>query len=160
MLHGVRGLGFKEIIYKVATRPTKRIGEDAQWDRAERALIDSLEQSGIKFSVSPGEGAFYGRRSVLAEGRHRPGLAVRHHAGRFLHAAAPGREYVGDDGARHTPVMLHRIVSSMERFTGILIEHHAGAFPVWLAPVQVAVLNITEAGRVRDSVKKKVLIRV
>jgi threonyl-tRNA synthetase len=152
--------GFKEIIYKVATRPAKRIGEDSQWDRAEKALIDSLEQSGIKFSVSPGEGAFYGPK---IEYSLKDGIGRVWQCGTmqvdFFMPQRLGAEYVGDDNARHTPVMLHRaIVGSMERFTGILIEHHAGAFPVWLAPVQVAVLSITEkqAGYA-ESVKNKLL---
>jgi threonyl-tRNA synthetase len=138
--------GFDDIIYKVATRPEKRIGDDAAWDKAERALIESLERSGVRFDVSPGEGAFYGPKIEYS---------LKDAIGRVWQCGTmqvdffmPGRlgaEYVGEDNARHTPVMLHRaIVGSMERFLGILIEHYAGAFPLWLAPEQVAVLNISE----------------
>jgi threonyl-tRNA synthetase len=152
--------GFKEIIYKVATRPAKRIGDDSQWDRAEKALIDSLQKSGIDFTVSPGEGAFYGPK---IEYSLKDGIGRVWQCGTmqvdFFMPQRLGAEYVGDDNARHTPVMLHRaIVGSMERFTGILIEHHAGAFPVWLAPVQVAVLSITEKqAAYADAVKNKLL---
>jgi threonyl-tRNA synthetase len=138
--------GFEDIIYKVATRPEKRIGDDAAWDKAERALIESLERSGVRFDISPGEGAFYGPKIEYS---------LKDAIGRVWQCGTmqvdffmPGRlgsEYVGEDNARHTPVMLHRaIIGSMERFLGILIEHYAGAFPLWLAPEQVAVLNISE----------------
>ncbi|MGD9953430.1 MAG: threonine--tRNA ligase [Burkholderiales bacterium] len=138
--------GFDDIIYKVATRPEKRIGEDAAWDKAERALVESLERSGVRFELSPGEGAFYGPKIEYS---------LKDAIGRVWQCGTmqvdffmPGRlgaEYVGEDNARHTPVMLHRaIIGSMERFLGILIEHYAGAFPLWLAPEQVAVLNISE----------------
>ena len=152
--------GFKEIVYKVATRPAKRIGDDSQWERAEKALIESLEASKIKFSVSPGEGAFYGPK---IEYSLKDGIGRVWQCGTmqvdFFMPQRLGAEYVGDDNARHTPVMLHRaIVGSMERFTGILIEHFAGAFPVWLAPVQVAVLSITEKqAAYAESVKNKLL---
>ena len=138
--------GFTDIIYKVATRPDKRIGDDAAWDKAERALIESLQRSGVKFDVSPGEGAFYGPKIEYS---------LKDAIGRvwqcgtmqvdFFMPARLGAEYVGEDNARHVPVMLHRaIVGSLERFLGILIEHFAGAFPVWLAPEQVVVMNISE----------------
>ncbi len=138
--------GFTDIIYRVATRPEKRIGDDAAWDKAERALIESLERSGVQFQVTPGEGAFYGPKIEYS---------LKDAIGRvwqcgtmqvdFFMPERLGAEYVGEDNARHTPVMLHRaIVGSMERFLGILIEHYAGAFPLWLAPEQVAVLNISE----------------
>ncbi|MDH4325072.1 MAG: threonine--tRNA ligase [Betaproteobacteria bacterium] len=138
--------GFTEIIYRMATRPEKRIGDDAAWDKAERALIESLERSGVQFQVTPGEGAFYGPKIEYS---------LKDAIGRvwqcgtmqvdFFMPERLGAEYVGEDNARHTPVMLHRaIVGSMERFLGILIEHYAGAFPLWLAPEQVAVLNISE----------------
>jgi threonyl-tRNA synthetase len=137
---------FRDIIYKVATRPAKRIGDDAAWDKAERALIASLEHSGVQFQVSPGEGAFYGPKIEYS---------LKDAIGRVWQCGTmqvdffmPGRlgaEYVGEDNARHVPVMLHRaIVGSMERFLGILIEHFAGAFPLWLSPEQVVVLNISE----------------
>ena len=138
--------GFTDIIYKIATRPAKRIGDDAAWDKAERALIESLECSGVAFQVSPGEGAFYGPKIEYS---------LKDAIGRvwqcgtmqvdFFMPARLGAEYVGEDNARHVPVMLHRaIVGSLERFLGILIEHFAGAFPLWLAPEQVVVMNISE----------------
>jgi threonyl-tRNA synthetase len=138
--------GFKDIVYKVATRPAKRIGDDAQWDRAEKALIDSLKKNNIEFTLSPGEGAFYGPKIAYSL---RDGIGRVWQCGTmqvdFFMPERLGAEYVGEDNARHTPVMLHRaIVGSMERFLGILIEHFAGAFPAWLAPVQAVVLNITE----------------
>ncbi len=139
--------GFKDIIFKVATRPEKRIGSDAIWDKAEAALIQSLNTSGCAYEISPGEGAFYGPKIEYtlkdAIGRHWQCGTIQ------VDFSMPERldaEYVGEDGARHRPVMLHRaIVGSLERFIGILIEESAGALPVWLAPVQVAVLNITDA---------------
>ena len=141
-----RDFGFGEVIYKVATRPKKSIGSDEAWDRAERALVNSLEKSRIAFALSPGEGAFYGPK---IEYSLKDGIGRVWQCGTmqvdFFMPERLGAEYVGEDNARHTPVMLHRaIVGSMERFLGILIEHHAGAFPAWLAPVQVAVLSITE----------------
>ncbi|HEV7476829.1 MAG TPA: threonine--tRNA ligase [Burkholderiales bacterium] len=155
-----RDFDFTQIIYKVATRPKNRIGSDEAWDRAEKALMQSLEKSKIPFTLSPGEGAFYGPK---IEYSLKDGIGRVWQCGTMqVDFSMPGRlgaEYVGEDNARHTPVMLHRaIVGSMERFLGILIEHHAGAFPVWLAPVQVAVLSITEkqAGYA-DSVKNKLL---
>jgi threonyl-tRNA synthetase len=139
--------GFKNIIYKVATRPEQRIGSDAIWDKAEAALIESLKASGCEFEISPGEGAFYGPKIEYtlkdAIGRHWQCGTIQ------VDFSMPERldaEYVGEDGARHRPVMLHRaIVGSLERFIGILIEESAGALPAWLAPVQVVVLNITDA---------------
>src|SRR5258706_8256256 len=141
-----RDFGFTEIIYKVATRPKGRIGSDEAWDRAEKALMQSLENSKIIFNISPGEGAFYGPK---IEYSLKDGIGRVWQCGTmqvdFSMTERLGAEYVGEDNARHTPVMLHRaIVGSMERFIGILIEHHGGAFPVWLAPHQVVVLNITE----------------
>jgi len=155
-----RDFGFNEVIYKIATRPVKRIGSDEAWDRAEKALLQSLEKSKITFTLNPGEGAFYGPK---IEYSLKDGIGRVWQCGTMqVDFSMPGRlgaEYVGEDNARHTPVMLHRaIVGSMERFLGILIEHHSGAFPAWLAPVQVAVLSITEkqAGYA-DSVKNKLL---
>jgi len=141
-----RDFGFSDIIYKVATRPAKRIGSDESWDRAERALQDALDQSKVKYQLSPGEGAFYGPK---IEYSLKDGIGRVWQCGTMqVDFSMPGRlgaEYVGEDNARHTPVMLHRaIVGSFERFIGILIEHYAGAFPLWLAPHQVVVLNITE----------------
>jgi threonyl-tRNA synthetase len=141
-----RDFGFSDIIYKVATRPAKRIGSDEAWDRAEQALKISLEKSAVQFAVSPGEGAFYGPK---IEYSLKDGIGRVWQCGTMqVDFSMPGRlgaEYVGEDNARHTPVMLHRaIVGSFERFIGILIEHYAGAFPLWLAPHQVVVMNITE----------------
>ncbi len=139
--------GFKNIIYKIATRPEQRIGSDEIWDKAEAALVESLRASGCEFEISPGEGAFYGPKIEYtlkdAIGRHWQCGTIQ------VDFSMPERldaEYVGEDGARHRPVMLHRaIVGSLERFIGILIEESAGALPAWLAPVQVVVLNITDA---------------
>ncbi len=142
-----KDFGFTDIIYKVATRPEKRIGSEESWDRAERALIESLEASGCDYQIAVGDGAFYGPKLEYtlrdAIGRHWQCGTIQ------VDPSMPARlgaEYVGEDGARHTPILLHRaIVGSLERFIGILIEQHAGALPAWLAPVQVAVLNITGA---------------
>jgi len=139
--------GFNDIIYKVATRPDKRIGSDESWDKAEQALMTSLRASGCEFEISPGEGAFYGPK---IEYTLKDAIGRQWQCGTMqVDFSMPERldaEYVGEDGARHRPVMLHRaIVGSMERFIGILIEQHAGALPAWLAPVQVTVLNITDA---------------
>ncbi|HSN80811.1 MAG TPA: threonine--tRNA ligase, partial [Rhodoferax sp.] len=139
--------GFKNIIYKIATRPEQRIGSDEIWDKAEHALIESLRASGCEFELSPGEGAFYGPKVEYtlkdAIGRHWQCGTIQ------VDFSMPERldaDYVGEDSARHRPVMLHRaIVGSLERFIGILIEETAGALPTWLAPVQVKVLNITDA---------------
>ena len=142
-----KDFGFTDIIYKVAMRPDARIGSDESWDKAEHALMESMRASGCEFEISPGEGAFYGPKVEYtlkdAIGRHWQCGTIQ------VDFSMPERldaEYVGEDGARHRPVMLHRaIVGSMERFIGILIEQHAGAMPAWLAPVQVAVLNITDS---------------
>ena len=142
-----RDFGFTDIIYKVATRPEARIGSDESWDKAEHALMQSLRASGCEFVIAPGEGAFYGPK---IEYTLKDAIGRQWQCGTIqVDFSMPERldaEYVGEDGARHRPVMLHRaIVGSMERFIGILIEQHAGALPTWLAPVQVAVLNITDA---------------
>ena len=139
--------GFTDIIYKVATRPEQRIGSDAVWDKAEHALIESLKASGCQFEISPGEGAFSGPK---IEYPLKDAIGRQWQCGTmqvdFSMAERLDAEYVGEDGARHRPVMLHRaIVGSLERFIGILIEQHAGAMPVWLAPVQVLVTGITDA---------------
>ena len=139
--------GFKNIIYKIATRPAQRIGSDEIWDKSEHALIESLRASGCEFELSPGEGAFYGPKVEYtlkdAIGRHWQCGTIQ------VDFSMPERldaDYVGEDSARHRPVMLHRaIVGSLERFIGILIEETAGALPTWLAPVQIKVLNITDA---------------
>ncbi|QLQ01450.1 MAG: threonine--tRNA ligase [Burkholderiaceae bacterium] len=142
-----RDFGFEHIIYKVATRPAQRIGSDASWDKAEAALMDSLRNSGCEFEIAPGDGAFYGPK---IEYTLKDAIGRQWQCGTIqVDFSMPERldaEYVGEDGARHRPVMLHRaIVGSLERFIGILIEQHAGALPTWLSPVQVAVLNITDA---------------
>ena len=153
--------GFRDIVYKVATRPEKRIGSDAVWDKAEAALMEALRRSGVDYSLSPAEGAFYGPKIEYS---------LKDAIGRiwqcgtmqvdFSMPGLLGAEYVGEDNTRHTPVMLHRaIVGSMERFIGILIEHYGGAFPLWLAPEQVAVLNVSEhqadyAAGVADALRK------
>ena len=142
-----RDFGFTEILYKLSTRPEKRIGSEESWDKAEAALAEGLRASGCEFQYLPGEGAFYGPK---IEYTLKDALGREWQCGTIqVDPNLPERldaEYVGEDGARHRPIMLHRaIVGSLERFIGILIEQHAGALPTWLAPVQVAVLNITDA---------------
>ncbi|AVO42626.1 threonine--tRNA ligase [Simplicispira suum] len=156
-----RDFGFTDIIYKVATRPEARIGSDESWDKAETALINSLDASGCVYEISPGEGAFYGPK---IEYTLKDAIGRQWQCGTIqVDFSMPERldaEYVGEDGNRHRPVMLHRaIVGSLERFIGILIEQHAGALPVWLAPVQVGVLNITDAqaGYCREIAEKLAL---
>jgi threonyl-tRNA synthetase len=139
--------GFNEIIYKIATRPDARIGSDATWDKAEHALIESLRRSGCEFVVSPGEGAFYGPK---IEYTLKDAIGRQWQCGTmqvdFSMAERLDAVYVAESSERRHPVMLHRaIVGSLERFIGILIEQHAGALPVWLAPLQVVVTSITEA---------------
>jgi threonyl-tRNA synthetase len=141
-----KDFGFNDIIYKVATRPEKRIGSDAVWDKAEHALVESLRASGCEFVISPGEGAFYGPK---IEYTLKDALGRQWQCGTMqVDFSLPERldaVYVAESGERLFPVMLHRaIVGSLERFIGILIEQHAGALPAWLAPVQVMVLNITD----------------
>jgi threonyl-tRNA synthetase len=141
-----RDFGFTEIIYKVATRPEKRIGSDEMWDRYEQVLMEALRRSGVAFAIAAGEGAFYapkieytlkdaiGREWQCGTMQIDPNLPQRLDA-----------EYVAEDGSRQRPLMLHRaIVGSLERFIGILIEQHAGAMPAWLAPVQAVVASITD----------------
>ena len=138
--------GFHSVAYKVATRPEMRIGEDAAWDKAEKALMDSLDALGLEYEILPGEGAFYGPK---IEYHLKDCLGRSWQCGTVqVDFQMPGRlgaEYVAEDNTRKIPVMLHRaIIGSMERWIGMLIEHYAGAMPVWLAPVQVAVANITD----------------
>jgi threonyl-tRNA synthetase len=142
-----KDFGFTDIIYKVATRPAQRIGSDESWDKAENALIESLRASGCEFELAPGDGAFYGPK---IEYTLKDAIGRQWQCGTmqvdFSMAERLDAEYVGEDGARHRPVMLHRaIVGSLERFIGILIEQYAGALPVWLAPAQVVVTGITDA---------------
>jgi threonyl-tRNA synthetase len=138
--------GFTEILYKLATRPAKRVGSDEVWDKAEKALRAALEEGGIVFEMLPGEGAFYGPK---IEYHLKDSIGRSWQCGTmqvdFSMPGLLGAEYVAEDNARRVPVMLHRaILGSMERFVGILIEHYAGAMPLWLAPVQAVVLNISE----------------
>ncbi|MDQ0607357.1 threonyl-tRNA synthetase [Variovorax sp. W1I1] len=138
--------GFTDILYKVATRPENRVGSDELWDKAEHAVMESLRRSGVDFIISPGDGAFYGPK---IEYTLRDAIGRQWQCGTmqvdFNTAERLGGEYVTESSGRAHPVMLHRaIVGSLERFIGMLIEHHSGALPAWLAPVQVAVLNISE----------------
>jgi threonyl-tRNA synthetase len=131
----------------VATRPEARIGSDAIWDKAEAALTNSLDASGCEYQIAVGDGAFYGPK---IEYTLRDAIGRQWQVGTIqVDFSMPERldaEYVGEDGERHRPVMLHRaICGSLERFIGILIEHYAGAMPAWLAPVQVVVAGITDA---------------
>jgi threonyl-tRNA synthetase len=133
-------------LIKLATRPAKRIGADEAWERAERGLSQALDSKGLEWQLSPGEGAFYGPKIEFS---------LKDSIGRvwqcgtlqldFMLPERLGAEYVAEDNTRKVPVMLHRaILGSMERFIGILIEHYAGALPLWLSPMQVVVLNISE----------------
>jgi threonyl-tRNA synthetase len=137
--------GFDDVRIKFADRPDVRVGEDTVWDQAEAALLKALEVSGLEYTHNPGEGAFYGPKLEFV---------LRDAIGRDWQCGTlqvdlnmPGRlgaTYIGEDGDKHTPVMLHRaIFGSLERFTGILIEHYAGNLPLWLSPVQIRVLTIT-----------------
>jgi threonyl-tRNA synthetase len=139
-----RDLGFEKIVIKFADRPPKRVGADAVWDTAERALEDAAVATGLEYSLNPGEGAFYGPKLefVLRDaigrdwqcGTLQVDLNLPHRLGAY---------YIGEDGDKHVPVLLHRAaLGSFERFLGILLEHHAGALPLWLAPVQAMVATI------------------
>jgi threonyl-tRNA synthetase len=138
--------GFNEILVNLSTRPEQRIGDDAQWDKAEAMLAAALDEAGIEWKENPGEGAFYGPKIEFS---------LKDTIGRIWQCGTlqvdpfmPGRlgaSYIDEDSARQTPMMLHRaILGSLERFIGILIENYGGAFPAWLAPVQAVVLNISE----------------
>ncbi len=143
-----KDFGFTDIIYKVATRPEKRVGSDEAWDKAEAALIESLRPLRLRVgNFAPGEGAFYGPN---IEYTLKDAIGRMWQCGTMqVDFSMPGRlgaEYVAEDNSRQVPVMLHRaILGSLERFIGMLLENHAGALPLWLAPVQVAVLNISDA---------------
>ncbi len=146
-LHEVyEDFGFEEVIYRLSTRPEKRVGSDAIWDKAEKALADALDSKNLPWELLPGEGAFYGPKIEFS---------LKDCIGRVwqlgtiqVDFSMPERleaQYVDEDGQRKTPVMLHRaILGSFERFIGILIEHYEGAFPAWLAPVQAVACNITD----------------
>ena len=147
LLHRVYAdFGFREILYKLSTRPLNRIGADESWDKAEHALEQALNAKGLAWDLQPGEGAFYGPKIEFS---------LKDSIGRVWQCGTiqvdfsmPGRlgaHYIAEDGSKQVPVMLHRAVfGSLERFIGILIEEHAGSFPAWLAPVQVVVLTITD----------------
>ena len=162
-LHAVYAdFGFGDLIYRLSTRPEQRVGTDADWDRAEKALADALDAQQLPWEELPGEGAFYGPKIEFS---------LKDCIGRVwqlgtiqVDFSMPGRldaQYVAEDGSRQVPVMLHRaILGSFERFIGILIEHYEGIFPTWLAPTQAVVLNITDkqseyAKFVEDSLKNK-----
>ncbi len=147
LLNVYRDFGFNEVIIKLSTRPPQRVGSDEIWDKAERALEVALNQTGLAWTLAPGDGAFYGPKIDYS---------CKDSIGRvwqcgtvqvdFSMPLRLGASYIGEDGLRHTPVMLHRaILGSLERFIGILIEETGGNFPAWLAPIQVVVLNITDA---------------
>ena len=139
--------GFSDIQIKIALRPESRLGDDATWDKAEDALRSALRASGVEWQELPGEGAFYGPK---IEYHLKDAIGRTWQLGTmqvdFMMPGRLGAEYVDEHSQRRHPVMLHRaIVGSMERFIGILIEHHAGQFPAWLAPVQAVVMNISDA---------------
>ncbi len=138
---------FNDVLVKLSTRPAKRVGSDETWDKAETALAAALKQNNLEYELQPGEGAFYGPKIEFS---------LKDSLGRvwqcgtiqldFNLPVRLGAEYVDEDNTRKAPVMLHRaILGSLERFIGILIEHHAGAFPLWLSPVQMVVMNISQA---------------
>jgi threonyl-tRNA synthetase len=141
-----RDFGFDEVLIKFSTRPDLRVGSDEVWDKAERSLEDALNQKDLDWDLQPGEGAFYGPKIEFS---------LRDCLGRVwqlgtiqLDFSMPerlGAHYIAEDNSRQVPVMLHRaILGSLERFIGILIEHYAGALPLWLSPVQAVVLDITD----------------
>ncbi|MGD8956958.1 MAG: threonine--tRNA ligase [Chromatiaceae bacterium] len=157
-----RDFGFDEVLIKLSTRPEKRVGSDAVWDKAEKSLEDALNARGLDWELQPGEGAFYGPKIEFSL---RDCLNRVWQLGTIqLDFSMPerlGASYIAEDNSRQVPVMLHRaILGSIERFIGILIEHYAGAFPLWLAPVQAVVLNITDrqsdyCGEVAKSLQDK-----
>jgi threonyl-tRNA synthetase len=149
-----RDFGFEEVLVKLSTRPEKRVGSDEIWDKAEKALEDALNQQGLDWELQPGEGAFYGPKIEFS---------LRDCLGRVwqlgtiqLDFSMPerlGAHYIAEDNSKQVPVMLHRaILGSLERFIGILIEHYAGAMPLWLSPIQAVLMNITD--RQADYVEK------
>jgi threonyl-tRNA synthetase len=146
---------------KIATRPEKRIGEDAVWDRAEQALAKALESQGIAFEWLPGEGAFYGPKVEL---HLKDNIGREWQCGTvqvdFFMPNRLGSSYIAEDNSRQVPVMIHRAtLGSFERFIGMLIEHYAGLFPIWLAPTQVVIMGVSEkhneyAQKITDELKK------
>ena len=157
-----KDFGFDDVLIKLSTRPEERVGSDESWDKAEKALQEALDAKGIDWELQPGEGAFYGPKIEFSL---KDCLERVWQCGTIqVDFSMPGRlgaEYVAEDGSRQVPVMLHRaILGSLERFIGILIEQHAGAFPLWLAPEQVVVMNITDnqaeyVTEVENSLKNK-----
>ena len=147
LLHEVyRDFGFSDVRVVIATRPEKRLGSDEVWDQSEQALIAAVEHRGLPYDARPGEGAFYGPK---IEFHVKDALGRPWQLGTIqVDFNLPERfelEYIGEDDATHRPVMLHRaILGSLERFFAVLIEHVAGAFPIWLAPEQVALLTVSE----------------
>jgi threonyl-tRNA synthetase len=146
LLEVYKDFGFNDVIVKLATRPAKRLGTDELWNHAEGALGDALKRAGLTYDIKPGEGAFYGPK---VEFHLKDCIGRTWQCGTLqLDYAMPGRldaYYIDEDSSKKTPVMLHRaILGSLERFIGILLEHYAGKLPVWLAPVQAVVMNITD----------------
>ena len=157
-----RDFGFEDVILKLSTRPEKRVGDDSLWDKAEKSLQEALDQKQLQWDLQPGEGAFYGPKIEfsLKDCLHR----VWQLGTIQLDFSMPerlGASYIAEDGSKHVPVMLHRaILGSLERFIGILIEHYAGSLPLWLAPRQAVVLNITDkhadyARKVEEALKNQ-----
>ena len=159
--HVYKELGFEKFDIKLSTRPEVRVGSDSVWDRSESALENAIKNLDLPYETSGGEGAFYGPKLdfVLTDALQREWQCGTLQAD-FNLPERLDTKFVGEDGAKHRPVMLHRaILGSFERFIGILIEHYAGSLPVWLSPIQVVVMNITDkhsefAKEVRDSLKK------
>lgn len=152
-----RDFGFEDVRIKFSDRPAKRVGDDTIWDRSEAALREAMEATGLPFTLNPGEGAFYGPKLefVLRDAIGRDWQCGTLQVDLNLPARL-GASYVGPDGQKHVPVMLHRaLFGSLERFTGILLEHYAGRLPLWLAPVQVVVTTITSEA---ESYAGKVLV--
>jgi threonyl-tRNA synthetase len=157
-----KDFGFDDVILKLSTRPEKRVGEDRLWGKAEKALQEALDQKQLQWDLQPGEGAFYGPKIEFSL---KDCLERVWQLGTIqLDFSMPdrlGASYIAEDGSKHVPVMLHRaILGSLERFIGILIEHYAGSLPLWLAPVQAMVLNITDkhadyAKKVEEALKKQ-----
>jgi threonyl-tRNA synthetase len=142
-----RDFGFEDVLVKFSDRPEKRIGSDETWDRSEAALKAAVEAAGLEYGLNPGEGAFYGPKLefVLRDAIGRDWQCGTLQVDLNLPARL-GASFIAEDSQKHAPVMLHRaLFGSLERFIGILIEHHAGRLPAWLAPVQAVVLNITDA---------------
>ena len=141
-----RRFGFEGVEVDLSTKPTKAVGADELWERAESSLARVLEAEGLEYKLSPGEGAFYGPKVDVhirdAIGRRWQCATVQFD---FNEPARFGLEYIGPDGAPHQPVMIHRtLLGSLERFFGVLIEHYAGALPVWLSPVQVQLISVSD----------------